>query len=111
MKPKNSVSQPTSSSMPLSAFSEHFRPLMNKVALRRHPKATMAPGSSLLFLPDTKLKNSDRAEVLAVGAACKLGLRKGDTVIITRFADGDREVQGERLLILPESEIMAVEEG
>lgn len=109
MKPKASVSPPISTSMPLSSFSDRFRPLGSKVALRRHPKAGKA--SSLLFLPETKLKNSDRADVLALGPECKLGLRCGDTVVISRFADGDRDLGGEKLLIVPESEIMAVEEG
>jgi co-chaperonin GroES (HSP10) len=97
-------------SVPISAFSKKFRPLRNLVALKRARKDVMAPGSSLLYRPESKLKNSDRAEVLAVGPSCRLGLKKGDTVIVTRFADGDRDVGGERLMILPETEIMAVEE-
>lgn len=49
--------------------------------------------------------------MLAVGPLCRLGLKVGDTVLVTRFADGDRELAGERLMILPDTEIMAVEEG
>jgi co-chaperonin GroES (HSP10) len=97
--------------VPLSVFTKSFRPLGNKVALRRHPKDERAAPGSSIFRPESKLKNSDRATVLAAGPACRLGLKKGDVVIITRFADGDRDVGGERLLILPEDEIMGVEEG
>lgn len=97
--------------LPLSAFSKSFRPLHRNVALRRHPKDLKAGPGSSLFRPESKLKNSDRATVLAVGPRCLLGLKVGDVVVVTRFADGDRELSGERLMILPESEIMAVEEG
>lgn len=97
--------------LPISAFTKSFRPLRNLVAMRRHAKELKAPGSELLFRPESRLKNSDRATVLAVGPLCRLGLKVGDTVLVTRFADGDRELAGERLMILPDTEIMAVEEG
>lgn len=71
----------------------------------------MAPGSSVLFRPEQKLKNSDRADVLAVGPRCKLGLEVGDVVVVSTFADGDRLYDGERLMILPETDVMAVLEA
>lgn len=97
--------------LPLSAFPKSFRPLENKVALRRHKKDLMAPGSSLLFRPEQRLKNSKTADVLAVGRKCKLGLKPGDVVVITDFAASDREYDGERLLIVPEDDILAVDES
>lgn len=98
-------------SLPLSVFTQSFRPLRNMVALKRHPKDERAAPGSSIFRPESKLKNSDRATVLAMGLGCRLGLKVGDVVVVTRFADGDRDVGGERLMILPESEIMGVEEG
>lgn len=98
-------------SLPVSAFTKTFRPLRDLVALRRHAKDSMAGPGSLLYRPESKLKNSDRATVLSVGPRCRLGLKRNDVVIITRFADTDRDVGGERLLIMCETEIMAVVEG
>jgi co-chaperonin GroES (HSP10) len=95
----------------LEDFPKKFRPLGAKVALKRHPKDVMAPGSELLFRPEQKLKNSDRATVLALGPDCRLGLKVGQVVVVSRFADGDREWEGERLMIIPEDDIMGVEEG
>lgn len=97
--------------MPLSAFSRAFRPLHDRVALRRHQKDQMAPGSKVLYRPEQKLKNSDRADVLAVGSSCKQGLKPGDVVVVSTFADGDRVYDGERLMVVPESDVMAVLEG
>lgn len=98
-------------SLPLSAFTTSFKPLRDKVALRRDPKDEQARPGSLLVRPESSLKNSDRATVLATGQGCRLGLKPGDRVVISRFADADRDWGGESLLILPESEIMAVEEA
>jgi co-chaperonin GroES (HSP10) len=39
------------------------------------------------------------------------GVKVGATVVVSRFADGDRDVGGDKLMILPETEIMALEEG
>lgn len=102
--------------LPFSALPKFFKPLHDRVALRRHPKDHRPDPGSLLFRPPSKLKNSDRAEVLAVGPGCKLGLRPGQTVVVSRFADGDTYLRepgdGERLMVIPEGEIMAViEEG
>lgn len=102
--------------LPFSAFTKSFKPLHDRVALRRHPKSLRPSDGSLVLLPSSKLKNSDRAEVLAVGPGCKLGLKPGQTVVVSRFADGDTHLregsEGERLMVIPEGEIMAViEEG
>lgn len=97
--------------LPLSAFTKSFRPLGDRVALKRDPRDSLArPGSSILR-PESSQKNSDRATVLATGPRCRLGLRAGDRVVISRFADGDRVWGGESLLIIPEGEILALEEG
>lgn len=100
--------------LPLSAFTKSFKPLHDRVALRRHPKDSRAAPGSLLVRPESKLKNSDRATVLAMGPGCRVlraeGVKVGDVVVISTFADGDRDWGGESLLIIPEGEIMALEE-
>jgi len=101
--------------LPLSAFTTSFRPLHERVALRRHPKDDRARPGSSLWRPESSQKNSYRATVLAIGPGCRLlqaeGVKAGDVVIISRFADGDRDWGGESLLIIREEEILAVEEG
>lgn len=102
---------PPTQHLPLEVFSKRFRPLAKRVALRRHAKDQMAPGSKLLYRPEQRLKNSQFADVLALGNDCRQGLKRGDVVVISTFSDSDRVYDGERVLVLPEDEIMGVVEA
>ena len=76
-------------------------------------EATTASG---IVLPDTAQEKPQRGEVLAVGPGrldegerIPIDLAVGDTVIFTKYGGTEVRVDGEDLLILRESDVLAKE--
>jgi len=91
-----------------------FRPLQDKVLLRRAEEAEKTTGG--LFIPQQAREKPQEAKVVAVGHGKVLPdgtvrepeFKAGDTVLIARWAGTEVELDGKKHLILPEDEIMAV---
>lgn len=89
-------------------------PLGDKVVLKRlEAEETTAGG---IVLPDSAQERPQEARVLSVGGGRLLEdgtraepqVQEGDRVLFASYAGTDIEVDGEELLILSESEILAV---
>lgn len=94
-----------------------IRPLHDRVLVRREEEETKTAGG--IVLPGSAAEKPSRGEVLAVGNGKiaengdvrPLDVKKGDKVIFGQFAGNTVKVDGEELLIMSESEILAVIEG
>jgi chaperonin GroES len=91
-----------------------IRPLGDKVLLKRvEAEETTAGG---IVLPDTAREKPKRGIVQAVGEGklldsgerSEMQVSKGDEVIFSSFAGTDIKVDGDELLILDESDILAI---
>ena len=95
-----------------------FRPLHDRVLLRRIEQATTTAGG--IIIPDTAKEKPMEAEVLAVGPGAykeggdgrlTLDVKEGDTVLISKWAGTEISVDGEDLLVVKESDIMGIIDG
>jgi chaperonin GroES len=84
------------------------QPLGNRVLLKLvESEEKKTPGG--IVLPDSaKSEKALQGEVLAVGSDEKIEVKKGDVVLVPRYAGTDLERDREKLLIVKATDILAV---
>lgn len=94
-----------------------LRPLGNRVVVKPIEQEERTPSG--LVLPETAKEKPQEGEVLAVGPGewaedgktrIPLEVKVGDRVIFAKYAGTEVKVNGEKLLILRESDILAIVE-
>jgi len=90
-----------------------LKPLGDKVVVR--PSATEEKTKSGIVLPETAKEKPQEGEILAVGSGkteegkkIPLEVKVGDKVIYSKYGGTEVKVNGEDLLILSESDILAI---
>ena len=91
-----------------------IRPLGDKVLIKRLEAETTTAGG--IVLPETAKEKPKRGRVQAVGDGklldtgerAKLTVKKGDEVLFTSYAGTEVKVSGEELIIMDESDILAI---
>ena len=94
-----------------------FRPLGDRVLVRRVEEATKTAGG--IIIPDSATEKPQEGKVVAVGSGAikddgsvrKLDVKKGDKVLFGKWGGTEVKIDGEDLLIMKESDIMGVIEG
>jgi chaperonin GroES len=95
----------------------HFRPLHDRVVVRRIEEEQKTAGG--IIIPDTAKEKPQEGEVVAVGPGARnekgdlvpLDVKPGDRVLFGKWSGTETKIDGEELLIMKESDIMAVIEG
>ena len=91
-----------------------IKPLDDRVVVKQNEAETVSAGG--IVLPDSAQEKPTEGKVVSVGAGKlldsgergKMGVKKGDTVIYSRYGGNDVEVDGKKLVILRESDILAI---
>jgi chaperonin GroES len=94
-----------------------FRPLGDRVLVRRVEEATKTAGG--IIIPDSATEKPQEGEVLAVGNGAigddnervALDVTPGDKILFGKWGGTEVKIDGEDLLIMKESDIMGVIEG
>lgn len=95
---------------------KRYQPLGNRVLIKREEAAETTTGG--LYIPETAKKSSDRGVIVAVGPGgielatglrVPVSLKVGQTVLFNRAGGIDVVVAGEKLVLMNEPEIFAVE--
>jgi chaperonin GroES len=94
-----------------------FRPLHDRVVVRRLEGDQKTAGG--IIIPDTAKEKPQEGEVVAVGPGKRnekgdivaLDVKAGDRVLFGKWSGTEVKIDGEELLIMNESDIMAVFEG
>ena len=92
----------------------NLKPLRDRVLLRRSNEEEKTAGG--IIIPDTAKEKPMEAKVIAVGSGIRndkgkvtsLDVKKGERVLIGKWAGTEVTVDGEELLIVGESDIMGV---
>ena len=92
----------------------NLRPLGDRVVVKAIEREEMT--SSGLYLPDTAKEKPQEGRVIAAGPGrlmdsgerSPMELKEGDRVIFAKYAGTEFKLDGEDLLILRESDILAV---
>jgi chaperonin GroES len=91
-----------------------LRPLQDRVIVKQSEAEEKT--KSGILLPDTAKEKPTKGRVVAVGPgklddkgkAMELGVRAGDTVSYGKYSGTDVEVEGEKFVILRETDILGV---
>jgi chaperonin GroES len=95
-------------------ISMNVRPLHDRVLVRRLEQEERTAGG--IIIPDTAKEKPMQGEILAVGNGARsedgkvtpLDVKVGDKVLFTKWAGTEVKVDGEELMIMKESDILAV---
>ena len=90
-----------------------LKPLSNRIVVQAHEAEEKT--ASGIILPDTAKEKPQMGEVLAVGpgkvnengTVNKMTLKKGDKVLYGKYSGSEVTVDGEDLMIMRESDILA----
>ena len=88
-----------------------IKPLHDRVLVRRVEELTKTSGG--IIIPDTAKEKPLKGEVIAVGNGTKddaMVLKKGDQVLYGKYSGTELEVEGEKYLIMRQSDVLAVVE-
>ncbi len=91
-----------------------FRPLHDRVLVRRVENETKTPGG--IIIPDTAKEKPSQGEVLAVGSGTRgedgkvtpLDVKKGDRILFGQWSGSEVKIDGEELLIMKEFDILGI---
>jgi len=94
-----------------------IRPLADRVLVRRIEEESKTAGG--IIIPDTAKEKPTRGEVVSVGEGARddhgklitPSVKAGDIVLFTKWGGTEIKVDGEDLLIMKESDILAIVEG
>ncbi|MFO7959127.1 MAG: co-chaperone GroES [Candidatus Brocadiia bacterium] len=94
-----------------------IRPLDDRVVIERIEEDEKTAGG--IFLPETAKEKPQRGRVIAVGPGkltdngerAEIGVEKGDEVLFGKFGGTEVEVDGQELLIMRASDLLAVIES
>lgn len=94
-----------------------FRPLHDRVVVKRIEEESKTAGG--IIIPDTAKEKPQQGEVIAVGPGNRdesgkvnvPDVRVGDRVLFGKWSGSEVKLDGEDLLIMKESDILAVLEG
>ena len=87
----------------------NIKPLADRVLIKAAPAGEKTAGG--IIIPDTAKEKPLQGEVLAVGNGTKdeeMVLKAGDTVLYGKYAGTEVELDGEKYLIMRQSDVLAV---
>ncbi len=91
-----------------------FRPLHDRVLIRRIEAATKTAGG--IIIPDTAKEKPQEGEVLAVGKGARdesgkrvePDVKVGDRILFGKWSGTEVKIKGEDLIIMKESDILGI---
>lgn len=87
----------------------NIKPLADRVLIKPAPAEEKTAGG--IIIPDTAKEKPLQGEVLAAGNGTKdeeMVLKAGDTVLYGKYAGTEVELDGEKYLIMHQSDVLAV---
>ena len=92
----------------------NMKPLGNRVVVEPIEEDEMTAGG--IVLPETAKEKPQRGTILAVGPGdrddngkrIEMDVAKGDTVLFAKYSGTEIKVEGKKLLIMRESDILAI---
>ncbi len=85
------------------------RPLQDRVLVKRVESETRSAGG--IIIPDTAKEKPLKGTIVAVGTGTKdeeMVLKVGDNVLYGKYAGTELEVEGQKYLIMRQSDVVAI---
>ena len=86
----------------------NIKPLADRVLVQPAPAEEKVGG---IIIPDTAKEKPQRGTVVAVGEGTKddpMVLKDGDTVLYGKYSGTELEVEGEKYLMMRQSDVLAI---
>jgi chaperonin GroES len=117
MQPRARASPLSWPAPPLKANAMKFRPLHDRIVIRRIEGEDKTKGG--IIIPDTVKEKPQEGEVVAVGPGARdesgkvqpLDIKAGDRVLFGKWSGSEVKIDGEDLMIMKESDVMGVIEN
>jgi len=87
----------------------NIKPLADRVLIK--PAAAEEKTVSGIIIPDSAKEKPLKGEIVAVGHGTKdeeMVVKKGDTVLYGKYAGTELELEGEKFLIMRQSDVLAI---
>ena len=87
----------------------NIRPLADRVLIK--PAAAEEKTVSAIIIPDSAKEKPLKGEVIAIGNGTKdedMVVKQGDTVLYGKYAGTEIELEGDKFLIMRQSDILAI---
>ena len=87
----------------------NIRPIGDRVLIR--PAAAEEKTIGGIIIPDSAKEKPLKGEVIAVGMGTKdevIVVEKGDTVLFSKFSGMEIELEGEKFLMMRQSDLLAI---
>ena len=87
----------------------NIKPLADRVLIKPAPAEERTVGG--IIIPDSAKEKPLRGEVIAVGNGTKdeeMVVKPGDTVLYGKYAGTELELEGEKYLIMRQSDVLAI---
>jgi chaperonin GroES len=99
---------------PIKEINMAFRPLHDRVVLRRLEGEEKTKGG--IIIPDTAKEKPQEGEVVAVGPGARdengnlvpLDVKAGDRVLFGKWSGTEVKIDGQELLIMKESDVLGI---
>ena len=96
-----------------------FRPLHDRVVIRRVEQESKTAGGIIIIIPDTAKEKPQEGEVIAVGPGARdergeiqrLDVRPGDRVLFGKWSGSEVRIDNEEYLIMKEADLLGVIES
>ena len=95
-------------------MSVKFRPLQDRVLIRRLEEETTTPGG--IVIPDNAKEKPIRGEVIAIGTGKildngdvrALEVKKGDKILFGKYSGTEVKIENEEFVVLREEDILGI---
>ena len=87
----------------------NIKPLADRVLIKPAPAVEKTIGG--IIIPDSAKEKPLRGEIIAVGKGTKdeeMVVKPGDTVLYGKYAGTELELDGEKYLIMRQSDVLAI---
>ena len=91
-----------------------IKPLQDRVIIKRLEEEQKTAGG--IIIPDTAKEKPQQGKILAVGPGkvmdngtrLEMTVKEGDTILFGKYSGSEVKIDGEKLLILKESDVLAI---
>lgn len=85
-----------------------IKPLGKRILAKKIEEESRTTSGGIVLPESAKSDKVVRAKVLAVGTDEKFTVKKGNEILVSSFAGTEIEVEGDKLLLVKESDVLAI---
>jgi chaperonin GroES len=85
-----------------------IKPLGKRILAKKIEEESRTTSGGIVLPESAKSDKVVRAKVLAVGTDEKFTVKKGNEIIVSSFAGTEIEVEGDKLLLVKETDVLAI---